>query len=282
MGFGMKISRTPKIARQVHDADALKREIIQRLKAEFPEVLLEKNDNRNATHLIKIVELSAESFDLIFENHLPSEIERTASMLSGPFFTCAEYPIPTSQSGMMYPMVQLDLQEVSAATGLPLGDGVLQLWYASDSFVGEVRVIPRSGLLIEDVTAFSDQIPDAPYVGGPWCWLSDTDDEVSQIVGLESRGIQCQDGYLDMYSKYLHDQMSPELFEMLMKYKKLTEFVSSLHMLGTFYPIQYSAADIGMHCLFNIPNWGLGGNAEIFYGIDEHGSADFFFSDCVR
>lgn len=49
----------------------MKTEIIERLKAEFPNVLTEKPQNRDASDLLKVVEFGVEFFDLVFESHRP-------------------------------------------------------------------------------------------------------------------------------------------------------------------------------------------------------------------
>jgi hypothetical protein len=284
MDHGMKISRTPEITRQVQEADVLKTEIIRRIKAELPEVLLNERERTSATYLIKTLELSAESFDLVLERQLPSEMDRTASMLSGPFFTSTEFPAPTSESALLYPIVQIDLRAISALMALPLGDGLLQLWYRGDEFEGEVIVVPRSAVVAEAVTVFPVELPDGPLASLPLHWSSDPlGDGVLQIVGLRSTGVQCQDGHVEMYCRALHDKMSPELLHLLTRFRETATFVDSIHMFGTFYPIHYSSDDVCMRCLFNIPDWGPSGcNAQVFYNVEPDGSVDFSFMDTVR
>lgn len=70
----MEITFPPEMAQQVQEAGALKTDIIKRLKAEFPDVFTEKPQNREASDLLKVVELGVKFFDLVFETHRPNEM----------------------------------------------------------------------------------------------------------------------------------------------------------------------------------------------------------------
>lgn len=70
------------------------------------------------------------------------EVDRSKSMMKGPFFITEEYPIPTTKDGKhMVPIIQADLRELSKLRGLPLGDGLFQAWWTWNE--DQCRVIPR-------------------------------------------------------------------------------------------------------------------------------------------
>lgn len=293
----MQILRTTARAQQIQEASALRSEILQKIEAEFPDVLLEDNPTKLRNHfgegysterriydhaidLYRTVEHSAESFDLILESKLPSEIDRTASMLFGPFFTSLEFPVPTDDGEMLFPIVQIDLQAISELTAIPLGDGLLQLWHQIDKRREEIVLIPRKAVSLERITNFPDDLPpmefpvDASYSRG---------DEVEMIVGLESKGFQCQDDCRVLVRGLLEKGISPELQRLLERFGELVFFQDSMHMFGTFYPIQYSDRNFDGKCLFNINDWGSQGNAQLLYHTDrDSGDVSFDFLDSVR
>jgi hypothetical protein len=56
------------------------------------------------------------------------------------------------------------------------------------------------------------------------------------------------------------------------------------HLFGSFYPIQYSTADVGndWNCLVHFPEWGSSGNAQVFYCLYENGNMSFTFQESLR
>lgn len=283
--LGVNISRSKAVLEQVKKANALKRQIITKTLDLFPYISEEESEGSEERSFLRQMERSSESFDVIFETYSPDKIDRTVSMLSGPFYTCKGYPIPKANSKMMYPIVQIDLRVASEIIGERLGDGLLQLWYESENFQGEVRVIPRPNIDMSKATKFAF-VPHEDMDGFPLPlrWESDPlGTEVRVISRFKSTGISSQNEYAELY---LSDMDVPTAFEKLVeKFQKLTVDKGSnfFHLFGTFYPIQYSAADARGKCLCHIGgDWGSSGSAQIFYDIAENGSVSFAFWDCLR
>jgi len=81
-------------------------------------------------------------WELLIDEIPFTEVDRRKSMLKGPFFITDKYPIPCVNGGeFMIPIIQADLRELSSLSRLPLGDGLLQVWWAGTT--DECRVIPR-------------------------------------------------------------------------------------------------------------------------------------------
>jgi hypothetical protein len=82
------------------------------------------------------------------------EIARLDQHFGGPMYTCEEYPWPADDEGCAYPpVVQIDLDKVSALVGVCIGDGFLQLFYDGneDDFY-LLRRVPRASISEELMT----------------------------------------------------------------------------------------------------------------------------------
>jgi len=281
----LPVSRGDEVLQQLDAMSVLKRELLERLASCFP--LASDAEDSDAHGLINTIELSAESFDLEFDWVPLATVDRRTSMISGPFFTSDEYPIPATGSGMMCPVVQLDLRSASAASGDDLGDGLLQFWYdTSDSYPseGHIRVIPRDAIEGQAPTAFDWTAPsDLDESSLPVeLWFQRDQETVKIIRGLVSTGLRSQHSSIDVHWGELDDQFTDEIRERLQAFREGTEYTNSMHLLGTFYPIQYSASDVGMKCLFHFPRWGSDGNAQLFYEVCGPDSFVFSFRESVR
>lgn len=285
----VKVSRTKNIEQQIQSATALKQKIIEGIRKLFPDVLEPKNSDSDERCFLRQIELSAESFDVTFDMCSPKDADRIKSMLSGPFFTSNKYPIPEVSSEMLYPIVQVDLRVASSIIGEPLGDGLLQLWYDINAFKGVVRVIPRPEVEMPMSTEFSFT-PPKKFDGFPLpsSWGSDpSGNQVRVMSKYKSTGISSQPEYATIYLNDVSEnyELPDDLFALVNDFERTTngKSSSSVHMFGTFYPIQYSAADVGMKCLFHIAgDWGSSGNAQVFYDIAKNGTVSFAFWDSLR
>ena len=106
---------------------------------------------------------------------------------------------------------------------------------------------------------------------------------VKAIVGYQSLGMQCQTGYLGVYTEGLDEEIYDAISEDLKKYEEITSFESrDIQVFGSFYPIQYSAADIGVPCLICFRSWGSDGNAQVFYAGDSVNGLWFGFEESLR
>lgn len=287
--ISVKVSRSKVIEKQISKVTALKQAIINETAKLFPAVLESKSNSSPERRFFRQIELCIESFDVAFEVYSPGETDRTKSMLSGPFFTSSKFPIPQTTLGMLYPIVQVDLRVASAIIGESLGDGLLQLWYDLNAFDGVVRVIPRSDVDMATCTGFDFEAPEK-FDGFPlpFNWKSDpSGDQVRVMSSYKSTGIAGQPEYATLYLNDVSEnhEIPDNLFGLVDDFERSTTLKSSssLSMFGTFYPIQYSAADVGKKCLFNISgDWGSSGNAQVFYEISENGTVSFAFLNSLR
>ena len=287
-----KVSRSPSVLRQIAEASKLKSALVMQIKEEFPLAFVDKTSYEHK--LLRTVELSNESFDAIVAAQNPNQVDRTASMLPGPFFTSEAYPIPVGKNGKaMTPIVQVDLCWASKFIDERLGNDLVQVWYDRAKFEGYLRVIPRKLLNISNMTEFELKIGKRYNTFPvPYHWESYLQGgNVTQIVGVISRGIRSQTSSLEMYregSDFLRERLSSELIKSLKTFEKITRYEFSgadapVGFGGTFYPIQYSAVDANRPCLLvTSGDWGASGGAQIFYNISPEGLVDFSFWDCLR
>ncbi|SVE50146.1 uncharacterized protein METZ01_LOCUS503000, partial [marine metagenome] len=89
------------------------------------------------------------------------EADRLGQHFKGPMYTCEEYPWPADDEGCAYPpVVQIDLDKVSALVGVYIGEGLLQLFYNDDEtnygleydWFYVLRCIPRASISEELMT----------------------------------------------------------------------------------------------------------------------------------
>lgn len=286
----MKVERSAEILEQLGLANALRTSLIDTLTQALGQALIPegkgKAKKKAPVHpLIQTLELGAEGFKPVFEALPINALDRTASMLAGPFFTSAENPIPTTAKGMLLPIVQIDLRQIQMLNGHDLGDGLLQLWCDPDwenTDRGRVFVIPREEVDTQEMTPFA-------YVPHPAAESSPVPDNlvfdpsttaVQVIAAYESVGFQCQNIYPDIYADDFPGNVLEALADNISEFQDLTQSESELHLLGSFYPIQYSASD-GWNCLIHFPEWGSSGNAQVFYWLTERGVA-FRFDESLR
>jgi hypothetical protein len=287
----MEIRRSPAVVAQLKEATALRTKLIDNLTAALG-ASIEKSRSKKPkpkNSLLQTIELSAEGFAPILTSVPITELDRRASMLAGPFFTSPKHPIPETSNGMRLPVVQLDLSEMSELSGQELGNGLLQLWCERDwssTNRGYTRVISRQDVMGQTLTPFEysapreDEtlpMPEELIFNAGW-------DRVDVISGYESMGIQCQTGYLDVYTEDVTEEVFDLIADELERFQELTELDNRLHMFGSFYPIQYSAVDVGIgwKCLVHFPTWGSEGNAQVFYHLDAEGNIDFRFEESLR
>ena len=287
--IAVKVARSEIVKKQIQMATALQKEILDDAQALFPDEFKADQGHSDIRCFAAQIQLSAESFDVTFQPCNPQTVDRTASMLSGPFFTSKKFPIPTVNKEMLYPIVQIDLQIASALISEPLGDGLLQLWYDINADEGIVRVIPRSELTVDKETGF-EFVPAKNFDGFPLpvCWGSDPNEETVLVMSkYKSTGISTQAEYPEIYLNDADEEyeVPKSLFKLVKKFNHIAPDKSSsaVHMFGTFSPIQYSAADVACKCLFHIAgDWGSSGNAQVFYKIDKKGGVSFQFLDSLR
>ena len=285
----LSVKTSPKVANQVAEAKVLQNALIEKIKAQFSNVLEPKMADSDERRLLAQVELAAETFDVVFNAMPVSKVDRACNMLSGPFFTSKRHPIPSANGEMLYPIVQLDLRTASEISGETLGNGLLQLWYDIDEFETTVRVIPRAEVVVSEASDFEFK-PAQKFDGFPlpFSWDSDPLGEKVQVFkALEAKGFASQRDYFEVYLTEIseNEEVPEELWESfeLFERKSSIKTKSIFQLFGSFSPIQYSAADVGKKCLFNIGgDWGSSGNAQVFYAFDKSGKVSFTFMESLR
>ncbi len=276
----LQIERSSVVREKLIKAIKLRDKLIQKLNS------LVQDDSEAIKRFLKTLELSAEGFTPILTKTSVLEIDRTASMVAGPFFTSEEFPIPYSSDGMMLPLIQLDLREISRLSNKDLGDSLLQLWIDPDwsaSSRGLIRNVPREELLNSNLTEFDYELHlEAFQSPVPIDLIYEPSDEfVNIITGYRSIGLRCQDSYLDLYDEELSIDVLQLIENDTQAFKSLLSVNEGLGILGSFYPIQYSAADSSMYCLTEFPMWGASGNAQILYDCGDDWMV-FDFQESLR
>jgi predicted DNA-binding WGR domain protein len=287
----LPVKTTPKVANQVAEAKVLQSVLIEGMKTQFPNVLKPKIKlaDSNKRYLLMQVELAAETFDVTFKAMPVSKVDRACNMLSGPFFTSNKHPIPSANGEMLYPIVQLDLRTASEISGERLGDGLLQLWYDINKFDGLIRVVPRDDVVVSEASDFAFK-PAQKFDGFPlpFSWNSDPLGENVQVFkALEAKGLASQCRYFEDYLIEIsrNEAVPDELWRNFESFGVISSIKtkSIFQLFGSFSLIQYSAADVGKKCLFNIEgDWGSSGNAQVFYAFDEKGAVSFSFWQSLR
>ena len=281
--------RSDPVLAQLTEAQALRAKMLGQLLPVLDPAPNKKTKKKNEPRdpFLQTLELSAEGFNPVFQSIPVAEVDRASSMLAGPFFVSAENPIPTRQDGMLWPVIQLNLRQIGELCGVEIGDGVLQLWCDPD-WENEsrqfIRVIPRSEIESQSVLPFEY----VENLGSENCPLPDdlifqpSREEVRVITGAESVGWHAQVSYFYVYSEDISQDLYDAVDDDLERFKELTNLKDSFHLFGSFYPIQYSAADVGLNCLVHFPVWGSSGNAQLFYEMTREGGVRFAFQECLR
>lgn len=239
------------------------------------------DEKESLDNLINTVGLACEGFRPIWRSVSVAALDRTATMMAGPFFTSDEYPIPVTSDGAMTPVMQVDLRDMSGLTPHDFGDGLFQLWcdVGWDARTRAcIRVIPRSEVSNDLMTPF-DHVGFADVGTGPIpeeLAYNPEYDTVLVLNGFESLGVQCQEGYLDAHASNIDPDLLSNVADDLYDFGQCVSVENNIHFFGSFYPIQYSASEVGDICFISLAPWGSSGNAQIFFegGIVE---ADRFF-----
>lgn len=216
---------------------------------------------------LKDVERIALCWSIKTEKTLSSLADRTRSMLAGPLFSCAKFPWPRENRKPMLPVTQVDLRLASKLRGLPLGDGLLQVFLGPSMSNWEVRVVPRD---VVDLAKLSKVPPirasDEYFVPTQW---SEPDGEFDAISGFSgpkiSSNVQLEEP----------KRLPQELRKTIQDVNAIKGNDFGFHMFGTFYPNQYGPSE-RPPCLMLMDSklgyfWGRFGCAQVFYEIREDG-----------
>lgn len=296
--FGnFKVIRSKNIKTQIDKAIRLRSELTQELKSitlKLPEA-----GRLTCEILQKLVEKSSESFDCKIKK-IGGEVtntqfkRRSSSLIGGAFFTTEEYP---QNLGWM-PVIQLDLRNISVLVNRNLGDGLLQLWYVQgadilDAEREKIIVLPRSQVtekllnpwrhLSYDEAEPTDIDPlNSDWNGLYWWYIWD------EIVGVVSKGIQCQNKLIDKLTLELQAFLTADLITKILLFSNLCSFKDpadfyTVSIFGSFEPLTYSNAEIDAECLVAFYLWGdefkTPGNAQLYLTTDSANNILFTFKE---
>jgi hypothetical protein len=283
----MKIERSAEIQTQLAEALPLKAGLINHLTKSLHSKSRKKSKAKNP--FLQTIEFSAEGFAPNLTWTAVADLDRSCSMFAGPFYTSSRHPIPVISGRMLAPIVQLDLKEITELSGFQLGEGLLQLWCDTDwmnSDRGLVRVIPPDEVIAAEMTHFDfvSSLDDDDIAPMPEMLRYNTeDDEIQVISGYTSVGLQCQTSYLlGVYSEEVPEEVLAPILDEVERFQELTEVKNDLHLMGSFYPIQYSAVDVDGFCLINFRDWASCANAQVIFKIYERGEMSFSFVESLR
>ena len=282
------VVRTAAVASQVREALALRGRLVDHLNAVLPppKKPSRKSNPAPKSSLLQTIILGAEGWTPNLKPVSAATLDRTSSILAGPFFTSDDYPIPGPEDGMWLPVIQLDLRQLTELTDLNLGDGLLQLWCDPDYDNGArdfIRIIPREDVSLAAMKSFDFVMPNFEVTPIDDEWVFDPDAEKFNVItDFESLGVQCQADYLDLYVQDLDEALIAPVAGELKRFKVLTAFEGGrLHLFGSFRPIQYSAADVDAYCLVSFPRWGSEGNAQLLVASEGQGLT-YLFRESLR
>lgn len=229
------------------------------------------------------------------------QVDRCGEVIMGPLYSCQEFPWPEASGFPMAPLIQLDLKKASEIGGVPLGDGLLQVWMPHDVNSSSlfVRVVPRACVEVSQLTPVV-MVPEemSPLQVRDTVWSDEQEEFVHgpsfQITGYEPQRFTCQIAHpiQDNHPvKTLTD--APEIQALIKDFdKKLKPLIKKGpkgfnpgdgHLFGTFTRVQYAASDMPKP-LFCFESddlgfmWGDGGNAQLFYEFGPDGQVAFTFN----
>lgn len=238
-----------------------------------------------------------------FVNRVPlDELDRCGDILSGPLFASEKPPWPVNSNGLyMLPCLQINLTECSRVMQAEYGTGMLQVWGDQEDVAKfYLRLIPKRD--VQEKYLIHGH-PLINQIAGNKNFIIPTD-------WLEEDAAWTVSGYGDLYftsqrlfngepliNRYEIEQISPldkalyskakRIYRLEDRYIELVDGLDSLfdpsghHVGGTFYPIQYGAADMPQ-MLWSIGSeypycWGDEGNAQIFYEKLDDGTLSYSF-----
>ncbi len=234
------------------------------------------------------------SYPIGYECRTVAPEGRLETMFSGPLFTSEAYPWPTDKNDRpLEPICQIDLRIPSEKSGLPLGDGMLQLWMGGVD--GRLRLISRQEVQAENLTpvpAFAKEYVWPLSRGFRLFKKSDPWTEGYAMTAVYHPVLTVPGSLVTAYQNYSRDVPGKRLsiaFDVMEEALQDEEIIyqspGEIGFFGNFSNIQYSeieCPDTLMIIESGAPNgiflWGNCGNAQIFYEFTKEGAVEFSFS----
>jgi hypothetical protein len=198
-----------------------------------------------------------------------SQISRTASMLCGPMFLSTNFPRPNSQNGEpMFPLLQMNLSEISRSTHHLFEDSLLQIWLSSADGECQLRIVPYEEWLLPPASIL--EVSESVFADAlnfiPSAWISKSRDCGIEVVDIEPVGVSMPDIELLLDGGFDEDGCK-ETLEILnlmrsladMRYLLSTEggVGAVFNILGYFRSNVYSCwdEDFGEKIFIHTPDW---------------------------
>lgn len=272
----LTVHRSKKIIMQIEKAQTLRKEIVTKLDKWIAAQPPSSGHGEIWQSVLTACEFASEGIGVKLEDKVANDVDRTGNMLSGPFFTSKQYPIVKNG----YPVVQLDLQQVSAISGKALGDGLFQLWEQSNLGDLLIRVIPKAAVSSHLMTPFSESdLKDGDDTGVAYPSSSyPAQGSVRVFKSYFSLGLEAEDLADDLYvDPNVADSAQPSdsLLSKIVQFHKLTNRVSD-HEIKLFgrNDSYYCAFDqVDKRMLLEIPYGGR--SAAVFYELSDDGDVAF-------
>lgn len=229
------------------------------------------------------------SYPVRHELRAITESERLTTLFSGPLFTSEIHPWPVDKKGNpLEPICQIDLTLPSRLSGLPLGDGLLQLWM--DGIYGRLRLISKTDAQLNVLTPVpakaTDYVwphPKAMRLYEQSCsWVEGyaISAVYQPVLTIPDTLVSSFDDKPDFPGKRLN--MAFDAMEAALQDDDLNgQGPGEIGFFGNFSNIQYREIECPEALLIMESGgmflWGDCGNAQIFYHVDQSGKVEFSF-----
>jgi hypothetical protein len=242
--------------------------------------------------LIKSINSSDISYSLRGVEMPWSQMSRTASMLCGPMFLSSNSPRPNSNNGApMFPLLQINLSEISTKTHHLFENGLLQIWLSSTNGQCQLRIIPDEELILPsaDIFEVSESVFNDALNYIPAAWASKSRDYGIEVVEIKPEGVSMPDIELLLDGVFnLDDDVNFELLNLIRRLVDLKYFLSNddidckvLNIFGYFRSNVYSCwdEDFNEKIFIHSPDWLVGThNFNLFYSRKEKVNRSFRLS----
>lgn len=279
----MKITTPTKIKKELHIHNNVRSELLRLLEIQISNTEVDNTEDWN--DIYQEILNSSEGFNVSFKRSHYEQVDRTCSMLSGPFFTSENHPAPLGKNGYtMHPIVQIDLSILSRAFNIDLGTGLLQLWFDLSTNIDVIRTISRNEIARTNTTPFNvnpvkvNEAFPLPH----WLDLDPVNNGVSTIKGLTSFGLECTSDLSEVAPSAAPNEWLQTLLAVYYRLTSNNAASSNIQIGGMLQTIQYNPSEVPMRQLLRFFDWGSTGSAEIFFKTNDGSSPEFTFMYCVN